>query len=124
MRGILILVILLSCICSFSQELYVFSEPASNMPANSLSIKNSGKFMPNHHNGKFGVRNGTEMMLGVNKYWMIHAAATVFANESKSTASVKSVFPAKSWHCPTQSSLIVSVIDLSFSEPISHTCQP
>ena len=79
MRGILILVILLSSICSFSQELYVFSEPASNMPANSLSIKNSGKFMPNHHNGKFGIRNGTEMMLGVNKYWMIHAAAT-FSN--------------------------------------------
>jgi hypothetical protein len=79
MKGILILTLLLSCICSFSQELYVFSEPASNMPANSLSIKYSGKFMPSHHNGKMGVRNTTEMMLGVNKFWMVHAAAT-FAN--------------------------------------------
>jgi hypothetical protein len=49
------------------------------MPANSLSIKYSGKFMPSHHNGKMGVRNTAEMMLGVNKFWMVHSAAT-FAN--------------------------------------------
>ena len=79
MRVILIFALLFSSIFASSQELYVFSEPASNMPANSLSIKYSGKFMPNHHNGKIGNRNGAEMMLGVNKFWMVHAAAT-FAN--------------------------------------------
>ena len=79
MRVILIFALLFSSIFASSQELYVFSEPASNMPANSLSIKYSGKFMPSHHNGKMGVRNTAEMMLGVNKFWMVHAAAT-FSN--------------------------------------------
>jgi hypothetical protein len=79
MRVILFFALLLISIFTSSQELYVFSEPASNMPANSLSIKYSGKFMPSHHNGKMGVRNTAEMMLGVNKFWMVHSAAT-FAN--------------------------------------------
>jgi hypothetical protein len=79
MRVILIFALLFSSIFASSQELYVFSEPASNRPANSLSIKYSGKFMPSHHNGKMGVRNTAEMMLGVNKFWMVHSAAT-FAN--------------------------------------------
>ncbi|MCF8341368.1 MAG: hypothetical protein K9I82_10365 [Chitinophagaceae bacterium] len=79
MRVILFFALLLINIFASSQELYVFSEPASNMPAKSLSIKYSGKFMPSHHNGKMGVRNTAEMMLGVNKFWMVHAAAT-FAN--------------------------------------------
>jgi hypothetical protein len=79
MRVILFFALLLISIFTSSQELYVFSEPASNMPANSLSIKYSGKFMPSHHNGKMGVRNTAEMMLGVNKFWMVHSSAT-FAN--------------------------------------------
>jgi len=79
MRVILFFALLLLSTFASSQELYVFSEPASNMPANSLSIKYSGKFMPSHHNGKMGVRNTAEMMLGVNKFWMVHAAAT-FSN--------------------------------------------
>jgi hypothetical protein len=78
-KNILLFLFLLAVETSISQELYVFSEPASNMPTNSLSVKYSGKFMPSHHDGKWGVRNVAEVMLGINKSWMVHAAAT-YAN--------------------------------------------
>ncbi|WP_342330003.1 hypothetical protein [Pedobacter sp. FW305-3-2-15-E-R2A2] len=52
-----------------SQELYVFSEPASNMPAKSIGIRltNEGVFNP-----KFATRTIPEMMIGFNKNLMIH----------------------------------------------------
>jgi len=52
-----------------SQELYVFSEPASNMPAKSIGIRltNEGVFNP-----KFATRTIPEMMIGFNKNLMVH----------------------------------------------------
>lgn len=52
-----------------SQELYVFSEPASNMPAKSIGVRltNEGVFNP-----KFATRTIPEMMIGFNKNLMIH----------------------------------------------------
>jgi hypothetical protein len=73
---------LLTC-CLFatmtkSQELYVFTEPASNMPAKSLSVKLSGMFMGRQpwHNRPMQ-RYMPELMFGVNKKVMLHLGGTV-----------------------------------------------
>lgn len=52
-----------------AQELYVFTEPASNMPAKSIGVRltNEGMFEPTFTNRTMG-----EVMVGVNKYLMFH----------------------------------------------------
>lgn len=73
-------ILLVLCIIPFigsAQELYVFTEPASNMPAHSLSVKQSFKTLRN--NSRAENRHTTELMLGVSKNWMVHAATT-FSN--------------------------------------------
>jgi hypothetical protein len=54
---------------SNAQELYVFIEPASNMPTNAIGIRltNEGSFSPQVNNRTMG-----EMMVGVNKNFMFH----------------------------------------------------
>ena len=60
---------LIGSLIASAQELYVFSEPASNMPAKSLAIRltNEGMFEP-----KFANRSIVEGMIGVNKALMFH----------------------------------------------------
>jgi hypothetical protein len=59
------------------QELYVYSEPASNMPANSITAKLSGMFANDNHSGKTLQRYSPEVMVGLNKKWMMHANVTI-----------------------------------------------
>jgi hypothetical protein len=53
----------------FGQELFVFSEPASNMPAKSIGVRvtNEGMFKP-----EFASRTMGEVMIGFNKHIMLH----------------------------------------------------
>lgn len=53
-----------------AQELYVYSEPASNMPAKSLGFRltNEARVRPD-----FAIRTTPELMLGFNKNLMVHA---------------------------------------------------
>lgn len=67
-----IAVVLLSfCFYSplFAQELYVFTEPASNMPTNSIGVRltHEGMFKP-----EFRSRTVAEVMMGINKNFMFH----------------------------------------------------
>lgn len=55
-----------------AQELYVNTEPASNMPANSLGIRLTNKFFDMKHSGDNGMRFEPEVMWGVNKKLMLH----------------------------------------------------
>ena len=57
-----------------AQELFVYTEPASNMPANSVAIKQSAKFFD--QGATSSIRHATEIMLGANKNLMLHGAAT------------------------------------------------
>jgi len=60
-----------------AQELYVFTEPASNMPAHSISTKLTGHFVTNDNiYGRFTQRWMPELMLGINKNWMVHLYST------------------------------------------------
>lgn len=62
-----------------AQELYVFSEPASNMPSKSISLKLSAKLGEHKEPYKFMQRYTPELMFGLNKDWMVHFAPT-FSN--------------------------------------------
>jgi len=62
-----------ACTKVFGQELYVFTEPASNMPSKSIGIRvtNEGMF----NNPGFVSRTIPEVMFGFNKNLMMHAQA-------------------------------------------------
>lgn len=57
-----------------AQELYVYTEPASNMPANSFAVKKSAKFFG--QGATSSTRHATELMFGASKNLMIHGSAT------------------------------------------------
>lgn len=79
MKATLLLTIILSCTTLTAQELYVFSEPASNMPAHSLSVKENWKVQKNKYTGTRDSRYTTELMFGINKNLMVHTVAS-FSN--------------------------------------------
>jgi hypothetical protein len=59
-----------------AQELYVFTEPASNMPSHSISGKVTGKFLKDPGATNYMQRFTPEIMFGLNKKWMVHFATT------------------------------------------------
>jgi hypothetical protein len=61
-----------------AQELYVYTEPASNMPAHSISTKLTGYFVTSDNiYGRFSQRYKPEIMLGISKKLMVHLSGTV-----------------------------------------------
>lgn len=73
MKKILLLtiVIALSFTGLRAQELFVFSEPASNMPSKSLGVRITNEVQFNNPN--FALRTMPEFMIGFNKNLMMHA---------------------------------------------------
>src|SRR5687768_17241978 len=71
----LILMVYCSAVAT-SQELYVFTEPASNMPARSIAAKVTSRFQKGYHSGTFEQRYAPEIMFGLNKNLMVHAATS------------------------------------------------
>ncbi|RZK50632.1 MAG: hypothetical protein EOO99_00180 [Pedobacter sp.] len=76
---------------AFAQELYVYTEPASNMPAKSIGVRLSTDWMDN-----VGLKNrsSAELMVGVNKNLMLHAQG-YFSNINQSYAPEGGSFYAK-----------------------------
>jgi hypothetical protein len=62
-----------------AQELYVFTEPASNMPAKSIGAKVTGRFMKATNTSETMQRYSPEIMFGVSRNWMVHLS-TGFSN--------------------------------------------
>ncbi|TAD93421.1 MAG: hypothetical protein EAY75_01035 [Bacteroidetes bacterium] len=58
-----------------AQELYIFTEPASNMAANSIGLRLNTEAMPMRHGKALAYRLNPEVMWGVNKNFMVHAGA-------------------------------------------------
>jgi len=77
MRSFLLLILLLSLATAEAQELFPYTEPASNMPAKSMSFKLSGMFGQGVHGSQLDQRYTPEVMFGLSKKWMLHAAVTV-----------------------------------------------
>lgn len=77
MKKLIILLFVIGWVKLNAQELYVFSEPASNMPAHSISAKLTSHFVARDKMyDKFSQRYMPEVMFGINKKLMIHASAT------------------------------------------------
>ena len=75
-RGALIVALLAGAVLrSQSQELYVFTEPASNMPTNSLGVRLNNDFYAMVHDGRYSYRLNPEAMWGVNKNMLVHLNA-------------------------------------------------
>ena len=78
MKKVFLFIIIFFSVNLQAQELYVFSEPASNMPAHSISTKLTGHFVGKDDiYGRFSQRYMPEIMLGLNKKVMIHVSATM-----------------------------------------------
>ncbi len=59
-----------------AQELYVFAEPASNMPAHSVSAKLNYRTPVSKYNNAYKQRLTPEIMFGLNKNWMVHISSS------------------------------------------------
>jgi hypothetical protein len=80
MKSIVLFLFLLAVNTVQTQELYPYSEPASNMPAHSISVKNTSQFQKGVHTGsKILQRHMPEVMFGLNRDWMVHVG-TNFSN--------------------------------------------
>lgn len=55
-----------------AQELYVSTEPASNMAANSFGFRVTNRFFKMEHEGVTGMRIEPELMWGISKKLMVH----------------------------------------------------
>ncbi|NTS42260.1 hypothetical protein HRG84_15265 [Flavisolibacter sp. BT320] len=64
---------------SYAQELYPYSEPASNNPAQSVSVKAAAILHGDVHGDKTIQRYMPEVALGLSKKWMVKASAN-FSN--------------------------------------------
>lgn len=80
MRKLICIVLFFLSIKIQGQELYVFTEPASNMPAHSISLKLTDHFVTkdNIYN-RFSHRLMPQVMFGISKKWMFHIGVT-FSN--------------------------------------------
>jgi hypothetical protein len=77
MRKYFPMALLLLALNARAQELYVYSEPASNMPAHSISAKLTGHFVGSDNvYGRFSQRYMPEIMFGFSKKLMVHVSAT------------------------------------------------
>ena len=79
MKFSLLLILLLPAVFCCGQELFPFTEPASNMPAKSMSLKMGAMFGKGVHGSRFDQRYTPEVMFGLSKKWMVHGAVT-FSN--------------------------------------------
>jgi hypothetical protein len=78
MKKLFILPVLFFSISVFGQELYVFTEPASNMPAKAIYVRTTGHFSgTSQRYDRFTQRYTPEVMLGISKKLMVHVGGTL-----------------------------------------------
>jgi hypothetical protein len=76
MRILILTFFVLSAVYSEAQELFPYTEPASNMPAKSLGLKLGTMYGKGPHSDRILQRYTPEVMFGVNKKLMVHANLT------------------------------------------------
>ncbi|MDB5251750.1 MAG: hypothetical protein JWP27_919 [Flaviaesturariibacter sp.] len=83
MKQIFFLLAWLAAAGASAQELYPYSEPASNMPVRSLSLKLTAMYERGVHSGAILQRYIPEVMLGLSRKWMVHGSLA-FSNMHRS----------------------------------------
>ena len=76
MKKVLLLAACFGALQAHAQELYSYTEPASNIPARSLSAKLSAMIMRERQPGQPVQRYTSELGMGISKSWMLRAGAT------------------------------------------------
>ena len=71
MRYLFTCLLLVTIVAAKTQELYIFSNPASNIPAKALVAKVGTKTMRSYHNNEREFRFMPELQLGLSKNWMV-----------------------------------------------------
>jgi hypothetical protein len=66
----------------FAQELFVYTEPASNMPTKTIGLRTSQSFFKDAFNGTTSYHILPEVMFGISKNLMVHAEAFI-SNRNK-----------------------------------------
>lgn len=76
MQRIILTALLVFPLFITAQELYPYTEPASNMPAKSMSLKLGAMYGKGPHSNRILQRYIPEVMFGFSKKWMVHANLT------------------------------------------------
>ena len=71
MKTLSLIFLLIFSLLSTAQELYMFTNPASNIPAKSIVLKAMGKTMKSYHNLEREYRFSPECQVGLNKNLMV-----------------------------------------------------
>jgi len=66
----------------FSQELFSFTEPASNMPSKSIGFRLTNTLMKEEVSNKYNLHLLPEIMIGINRHFMFHAEGFI-SNRNK-----------------------------------------
>jgi hypothetical protein len=75
-----------------SQELFVYTEPASNMPAKSFGLRLNNSIMREKETGDINYHLMPELMLGLSKKFMIHADAFISNRNGSASAEGGSIY--------------------------------
>ncbi len=85
MKKYLFVLALLATFQTYAQELFVYTEPASNMPAKTIGLRLSQNFLRDNFKGITNYSVLPEIMFGINKNLMLHAEG-FFSNRDKTLA--------------------------------------
>jgi hypothetical protein len=86
MKYKLFIVFILASLTTMAQELYVFTEPASNMAAKSIGLRLNNYIMPETYTSKTNYHLIPEIMVGVSKRLMVHGDV-FFSNRNKALSA-------------------------------------
>ena len=90
----LLIIFLLAGSAAHAQELFVYTEPASNMPLGSLGVRLANMIMNEQSTSRYDYHLIPELMWGVNKRLMLHADGFI-SNQDKNFALEGGSFYAK-----------------------------
>ena len=77
MKKYLFTIALLATLQAYAQELFVYTEPASNMPAKTIGLRVSQNFFKDQYTAATNYHLLPEVMFGINKNLMLHAESFI-----------------------------------------------
>jgi hypothetical protein len=76
----------------FSQELFSFTEPASNMPSKSIGFRLTNTLMKEDASNQYNLHLLPEIMVGVNRHFMFHAEGFLSNRNNKVEAEGAAIY--------------------------------
>lgn len=76
----------------FTQELFSFTEPASNMPSKSIGFRLTNTLMQEQPSNKYNLHLLPEIMIGVNRHFMFHAEGFISDRNNKLVAEGAAIY--------------------------------